>query len=69
MKYTFYFIGILAVASIVFNVFKLDFNRLLQGDSQVATISIIAALCVVALMGIMLVSRRINEKYEEYENK
>jgi hypothetical protein len=65
MKYTFYLIGILAVASIVFNVFKLDFNHLLQGDSQVAAISILAALCVVALMGIMIVSKKISQKYED----
>ncbi|WP_213520781.1 hypothetical protein [Nonlabens sp.] len=65
MKYVFYSIGILAVASIVFNAFKLNFNHLLQGDSQIAAISILAALCVVALMGIMIVSKKISQKYEE----
>ncbi|QJP33446.1 hypothetical protein F0365_02995 [Nonlabens sp. Ci31] len=65
MKYVFYLIGILAVASIVFNVFKLDFNHILQGDSQIAAISIIAALCVAALMGIMIISNKIAQKYED----
>jgi hypothetical protein len=65
MKYTFYLIGFLAVASIVFNVFKLDFNHFLQGDSQVAAISILAALCVVALMGIMIISKKISQKYDD----
>jgi bacteriorhodopsin len=63
MKYAFYIIGVLAVASIVFNIFKLDFNHILRGDSQIAAISIIAALCVVILMSIMVVSKKINEKY------
>jgi hypothetical protein len=65
MKYVFYLIGILAVASIVFNVFKLDFSHILQGDSQIAAISIIAALCVAALMGIMIISNKIAQKYED----
>jgi hypothetical protein len=65
MKYTFYLIGILAVASIVFNLFKLDFNHILQGDSQIAAISILSALCVAALMGIMIVSKKISQKYED----
>lgn len=65
MKYIFYLIGVLAVASIVFNVFKLDFNHLLQGESQIAAVSILAALCVVALMGIMIVSKKISQKYED----
>jgi bacteriorhodopsin len=63
MKYAFYIIAVLAFASIVFNIFKLDFNHILRGDSQIAAISIIAALCVVILMSIMVVSKKINEKY------
>jgi hypothetical protein len=66
MKYAFYIIAVLAVASIVFNIFKLDFNHILRGDSQIAAISIIAALCVVILMGIMVVSKKINEKYGDH---
>ncbi|SCY42511.1 hypothetical protein SAMN05192588_2813 [Nonlabens sp. Hel1_33_55] len=62
MKYVFYAIMILGIASIVFNVFKLDFTNLLVGESQIAVISIIAALCVVLLMGIMLISYRIKEQ-------
>lgn len=63
MKYVFYVIALLAIASIVFNVLKLDFNNILQGDSQIAAISIIAALCVVILMSIMIVSNKISDKY------
>jgi hypothetical protein len=65
MKYTFYLIGILAVASIIFNATLLDFKNPLHGDSQIAAIGIIAALCVVALMGIMLISKSIDENYKD----
>ncbi|WP_042279550.1 hypothetical protein [Nonlabens tegetincola] len=53
---------IIAGASALFNVFKLDFNQPFNGDSQIAVISIIAALCVVVLMCIMLTSLKIKEK-------
>ena len=62
MKYVVYAIMILGIASIVFNAFRLDFSNLLAGESQIAVISIIAALCVVILMSIMLVSYKIKEK-------
>ncbi|MEO9952884.1 hypothetical protein [Nonlabens sp.] len=65
MKYVFYFILILAIASIVFNATKLDINNLLQGESQIGAISIVAALCVAILMSIMLVSYKIKDKYEK----
>ncbi|OUS09619.1 hypothetical protein A9Q93_13800 [Nonlabens dokdonensis] len=65
MKYVFYLIIVLAVASIVFNALKLDFDHLFQGDSQIAIISIIAAICVIVLMSIMLVSKKIAEKVED----
>jgi len=62
MKYVVYAIMILGIASIVFNAFKLDFSNLLAGESQIAVISIVAALCVVILMSIMLISYKIKEK-------
>jgi hypothetical protein len=62
MKYAFYTILILAIASAIFNAIRLDFNALLEGDSQIAVISLVASLCVAVLMGIMLMSMKINEK-------
>ncbi len=64
MKYFFYVILVLSLGSIIFSVFKLDFSNLLVGDSQIAAISIIAALCVMVLAAIMLVSLKIQEKQE-----
>jgi integral membrane sensor domain MASE1 len=56
---------ILALASIIFNAFKLDFNQLLVGESQIAAISIIAALCVIILLSILLISYRIKEQQND----
>jgi hypothetical protein len=55
----------LSLASVVFNIFKLDFSNILVGDSQIAAISIVAALCVSVLSAIMLVSLRIKENYQK----
>lgn len=56
---------VLALASIIFNATKLDFQNLFAGDSQIALISIIASLCVLILMLIMRISYKIKEKEEE----
>jgi hypothetical protein len=64
MKYAFYVILVLSTASVIFNATRLDFDAVLQGDSQVAVISMISGLCVAILMAIMLVSMKINEKEE-----
>jgi len=64
MKIVFYIILVLSLLSIVFNATKLDFSNILAGDSQVAAISIVAALCVSVLSAIMLVSLKIREKQE-----
>jgi hypothetical protein len=62
MKYAFYTILVLAIASTIFNATRLDFNAILEGDSQIAVISLVASLCVAILMAIMLMSMKINEK-------
>jgi Mg2+ and Co2+ transporter CorA len=62
MKVAIYiFIG-LAIALIIFNSFKLNFDNLLEGDSAVAVISIVAAACVILLMLILKASRKIAGK-------
>jgi hypothetical protein len=64
MKYISYGIIVLAIVSIVFNIFKLDFSNVFGGESQIALISIVSALCVVVLLGILLVSYKIKETQE-----
>ena len=64
MKYAIYIFIALAIVLIGINVSKLDFGNLLEGDSLVAVISILAALCVIILMLIMAVSRKIAKKHK-----
>ena len=64
MKYAVYGIILLGIASLVYNGFRLDFSNLFVGESQIAVISMIAALCVVLLMSILLISYKIKEHQE-----
>jgi len=64
MKYAVYGIIILAIASLIYNGLRLNFSNLFVGDSQIAVISMIAALCVVILMSILLISYKIKEHQE-----
>ena len=64
MKYAVYGIIILAIASLIYNGLRLNFSNLFAGDSQIAVISMIAALCVVILMSILLISYKIKEHQE-----
>ena len=62
MKILIYILIAISIGLIVFNATKLDFEGLLEGDSLIAVISILAALCVIVLMMILLISRNIAKK-------
>jgi hypothetical protein len=62
MKIFTYIIVALAVVLIGFNVTMLDFKHLLEGDSLVALIGIIAVLCAVVVLLIFRLSKSIDEK-------
>ena len=62
MKIATYVLMIAAIGLIIFNATRLDFENLLEGDSQVAVIGILASLCVVVLMLILIVSKKIAKK-------
>jgi len=62
MKYlVFIFIGI-AIILISYNLTFLDFNNILEGESGVALIGILAGACVILLMLILRASRIIAKK-------
>ncbi|HET8886028.1 MAG TPA: hypothetical protein VFM70_06715 [Salinimicrobium sp.] len=65
MKYFIYFLMLTAVALIVFNTTMLDFDNLLEGDSSTALIGILSSVCVIVLMLILLISKKIEKKSEE----
>ncbi|WP_224484223.1 hypothetical protein [Robertkochia aurantiaca] len=56
---------LLAVALIGYNATLLDFDNLLQGDSMIALIGIVAALCAVLLLIIFNLSKRIQQKLKD----
>jgi hypothetical protein len=65
-KFSYIFI-VLAIALSIYNATKLDFNNLLQGDSLVAVISIVAAMCVIMILLIFLTSKKIEEKVKNHK--
>lgn len=56
---------VLALGLIAYNVTLVDFNDPLQGDSLIALIGIVAALCAVVLLLIYNTSRKIQKKIDE----
>lgn len=64
MKYLIYTIAILALVLTGYNLTYIDFNEPLEGDSGTAVLLSVAGLCVIVLMGILLISRKINAKHK-----
>lgn len=62
MKIFIYTLIGLAVALIIFNITLLDFENLLEGDSLVAIIGIIASLCAVCILLIFKMAKNIDER-------
>ena len=56
---------IIALGLIVYNATLIDFTNPLQGDSTVAIIGVVAALCAVLLLLILNISKRIQNKIRE----
>lgn len=65
MKYLIYVLLILAIVVLIFNITQLNFENLFEGESSIALIGIFAAMCVIVLMLILMVSRMIKRKAEE----
>lgn len=58
-------ISIIAIGLIAFNFTKVDFNAPFEGKSIIAVITIIASLCVILMMAILRISKRIEQKVKE----
>lgn len=59
MKIFIYILIALATGLVIFNATKLDFDHLFEGESAVASISVMAGLCAILLLSILLVSKKI----------
>lgn len=62
MKILTIIISILALGLIVFNFTKVNFGAPFEGESIIALITILSGFCVVLLMTILRVSKRIEAK-------
>ena len=58
-------LSIIAVALIIYNSTKVDFNAPFEGESVIAIITIVAALCAILLVQILRVSKKIEQKVKE----
>jgi len=54
-------LSVIALALIIFNITKLNFDALLDGESQTALITIAAALCAFILLQILRISKKIEK--------
>ena len=68
MKYFIILLIIIATGLIVFNATKIDFHTPFEGESIIAIITIVASLCVIVLMLILRVSKRIEQKLKDKGN-
>ena len=55
-------LSIIALILIVFNAIKIDINAPFEGNSALALITMLAALCALVLLQILRISKRIEEK-------
>lgn len=57
-----------AVLIIIYNFTLLDFSNPFEGDSMVAVIGILAALCAIALMVVLILSRKVQQQIKDKTN-
>lgn len=62
MKIFNYLILIFAVLLVGYNAFRIDFSNPFQGESTVAIIGIVAAICAVLLLALLHFSKIISDK-------
>jgi hypothetical protein len=55
----------LATALIIFNITRLDFKNLFQGDSMYALIGVAASFCAVLILVIFRMSKEIEKKMHD----
>jgi hypothetical protein len=66
MKTLIYIFLALATGLLIFNVFHIDFDAPLEGDSFAAVIGVGASLCAVVLLVILQVALRIQKKVKNH---
>lgn len=64
-KYIILLFILIAIALIGYNVTMLNFDAILQGDSIIALIGIVASLCAIVLLAIFWQSKKIQNKIKD----
>lgn len=62
MKILIYVLMVIAAGLAIYNFTFLDFDNLFQGESKTALIGVMASGCVILLMLILMISRKIDER-------
>ena len=62
MKVLIYILMACAAGLVIFNFTRLDFEGLLEGESGIAAVGILAGLCALLALGILLISKKIASK-------
>ncbi len=65
MKILSIILSVIALGLIIFNVTQVNFNAPFEGESTVALITIVAGLCVILMMAILRISKRIEEQVKK----
>ena len=68
MKIASIILSVVALGLIAFNVTKLNFSHLFEGESIVAMITIVLSLCAILLLQILRVSKRIEKLSKQKRN-
>ncbi len=64
MKYVIYFLMLFAVAMMVLSATLIDFTNVFGEESSFGLIGFMVSLCSLILLGILLVSMALKERYE-----
>lgn len=69
MKIFIYILIALGLTSVVYNATQLDFSNLFEGNSFIASVSLLGSLCAVILLIILRVSITISEREKMIRNR
>lgn len=69
MKYLIYTILALSIGLLIFHATQLDFQDLFSHESSGALIGVLSSLCVIVVMCILLITRKIRDKSREMEQR
>jgi len=61
MKYLIYFISVLALVLIVYNLLEFDFENFFSNDNYISMVMILSGICCLIIMRIMIINEKIKK--------